>query len=261
MKKPPGVSSCSRRMFFRDCTRSEKGDPAWECATDAGALDGSRRGRKRIFPIGRSCLGLPLASLLPGRRFGLCRCVFRTRRLVFRAGCQALFELGHGLTKRAREFGQLLGAEEEHTERQRDPDILWSKHHVPPGTAEPERPSSRRIPCRESSCRLRTAAARHIHTLSRRGDGDKRLSGPQSGISASTSFAKRARDSCQPRQHASGGMTAGTPSWTTCNSVPQETRFKVIVVCISPGRFGSSNLSVWRMRSCGTSSRNSPPKE
>src|SRR5215468_377620 len=137
MKKPPGVSSCSRRMFFRDCTRSEKGDPAWECATDAGALDGSRRGRKRIFPIGRSCLGLPLASLLPGRRFGLCRCVLRTRRLVFRAGCQALLELGHGLAKRAREFGQLLGAEEEHAKRQRDPDVLWSKHRVPPGGLNP----------------------------------------------------------------------------------------------------------------------------
>src|SRR5215471_2489435 len=137
MKRPPGVSSCSRRMFFRDCTRSEKGDPAWECATDAGALDGSRRGRKRIFPTGRSCLGLPLASLLPGRRFGLCRCVFGTRRLVFPAGCQALLELGHGLTKRAREFGQLLGAEEEHAKRQRDPDVLWSKHHVPPRGLNP----------------------------------------------------------------------------------------------------------------------------
>src|SRR5687768_13195653 len=30
---------------------------------------------------------------------------------------------------------------------------------------------------------------------------------------------------------------------------------------ISPGRFGSSNLSVQRIRSCGTSSRYSPPKE
>jgi hypothetical protein len=33
------------------------------------------------------------------------------------------------------------------------------------------------------------------------------------------------------------------------NSIPHDTFFKVIVVCISPGRFGSSNLSVWRMRS------------
>ena len=34
-----------------------------------------------------------------------------------------------------------------------------------------------------------------------------------------------------------------------------------IVVSISPGRFGSSNLSVWRMRSFGVSSRYSPPNE
>src|SRR5437867_1247601 len=39
-------------------------------------------------------------------------------------------------------------------------------------------------------------------------------------------------------------MTAGTPSWVMFNSVPQETFSSVIVVCISPGRFGSSNLSV-----------------
>src|SRR6185503_9187309 len=44
-------------------------------------------------------------------------------------------------------------------------------------------------------------------------------------------------------------------------SVPTETFLRVIVTCISPGRFGSSNLSVYRMRSCGTSSRYSPPKE
>ena len=33
------------------------------------------------------------------------------------------------------------------------------------------------------------------------------------------------------------------------------------VTFISPGRFGSSNRSVQRMRSCGTSSRYPPPKE
>src|SRR5258707_13745652 len=44
-------------------------------------------------------------------------------------------------------------------------------------------------------------------------------------------------------------------------SVPTDTFFNVIVTCISPGRFGSSNLSVWRMRSYGTSSRYFPPNE
>ena len=39
-------------------------------------------------------------------------------------------------------------------------------------------------------------------------------------------------------------MTAGTRSWTTFSSVPQETALKVTVVRISPGRFGSSNASV-----------------
>src|SRR5262245_42961609 len=33
-----------------------------------------------------------------------------------------------------------------------------------------------------------------------------------SGISASTSFARRVSDSCHPRQQASGGMTSGRPS-------------------------------------------------
>src|SRR5262245_66662114 len=35
----------------------------------------------------------------------------------------------------------------------------------------------------------------------------------------------------------------------------------VIETCISPGMFGSSNLSVYRIRSCGVSSMYVPPKE
>ena len=42
------------------------------------------------------------------------------------------------------------------------------------------------------------------------------------------------------------------PSCTTFNSVPHGHLLQGdTVVCISPGKFGSSNLSVWRMRSCG----------
>ena len=33
-----------------------------------------------------------------------------------------------------------------------------------------------------------------------------------------------------------------------------------MVTCISPGRFGSSNWSVYRIRSCGVSSTYLPPK-
>ena len=44
-----------------------------------------------------------------------------------------------------------------------------------------------------------------------------------------------------------------------CTSVPTVTFFKLTVTFISPGRFGSSNLSVQRRRSFGTSSRYSPP--
>jgi hypothetical protein len=43
--------------------------------------------------------------------------------------------------------------------------------------------------------------------------------------------------------------------------VPQDTAFSLTVTVIVPGRPGSSNLSVWRIRVCGTSSRYSPPKE
>jgi hypothetical protein len=64
-----------------------------------------------------------------------------------------------------------------------------------------------------------------------------------------------------PSEHASGGMTSGSPSCTMFTSVPTETFFNVTVTRISPGRFGSSNLSVQRIRSWGTSSRYSPPKE
>ena len=39
-------------------------------------------------------------------------------------------------------------------------------------------------------------------------------------------------------------MTSGMPSCTMFTSVPQETFFSVTVVCISPGRFGSSNAAV-----------------
>src|SRR6185437_9768293 len=46
-------------------------------------------------------------------------------------------------------------------------------------------------------------------------------------------------------------MTSGIPSCTMFSSVPQDTLFKVIVFRISPGKFGSSKLSVWRMRSGG----------
>ena len=45
------------------------------------------------------------------------------------------------------------------------------------------------------------------------------------------------------------------------SSVPQDTGFSTTVTSIVPGRFGSSNTSVWRMRSFGTSSRYSPPNE
>ena len=34
------------------------------------------------------------------------------------------------------------------------------------------------------------------------------------------------------------------PDWVTANSVPQDTAVSVTVTCISPGKFGSSNLSV-----------------
>ena len=51
-------------------------------------------------------------------------------------------------------------------------------------------------------------------------------------------------DSCQPSWHASAGMTLGTPSCTTLNSVPHETGFKVTVTWMTPGRFGSSKRSV-----------------
>jgi hypothetical protein len=56
-------------------------------------------------------------------------------------------------------------------------------------------------------------------------------------------------------------MVPGTPSPTMPTSGPTGTFLNEIVVRISPGRFGSSNLSVWRIRSCGVSSRFSPPKE
>jgi hypothetical protein len=39
-------------------------------------------------------------------------------------------------------------------------------------------------------------------------------------------------------------MTAGIPSCVTLSSVPQDTAFRVTVVTISPGMFGSSNWSV-----------------
>ena len=41
-----------------------------------------------------------------------------------------------------------------------------------------------------------------------------------------------------------GGITSGTPSCTTFISVPTDTSRSVTVVTISPGMFGSSNLSV-----------------
>ena len=61
------------------------------------------------------------------------------------------------------------------------------------------------------------------------------------GISASTSRQQYWRitnpDNASPNH-------TGDAFCTTFNSVPTETCFKVIVVCISPGMFGSSNLSV-----------------
>jgi len=39
-------------------------------------------------------------------------------------------------------------------------------------------------------------------------------------------------------------MVSGTPSWVMFTSVPQDTFFKLMVTCIRPGRFGSSNLSL-----------------
>src|SRR5690606_8604881 len=48
---------------------------------------------------------------------------------------------------------------------------------------------------------------------------------------------------------------------STFSSVPQETLFSRIVVVVSPGRLGSSNLSVYRINSLGLISTNSPPKE
>ena len=41
-----------------------------------------------------------------------------------------------------------------------------------------------------------------------------------------------------------GWNDSGTPSCTMFSSVPHETFLSVIVVCISPAKFGSSNLSV-----------------
>jgi len=41
-------------------------------------------------------------------------------------------------------------------------------------------------------------------------------------------------------------MASGTPACTMFSSVPQDTCFKETVVCISPGKFGSSNVSVCR---------------
>ena len=49
---------------------------------------------------------------------------------------------------------------------------------------------------------------------------------------------------CLATEKAAAGMTAGTPSCTTFSSVPTDTSFNVTVVTISPGRLGSSNLSV-----------------
>ena len=48
----------------------------------------------------------------------------------------------------------------------------------------------------------------------------------------------------EDEEKGKGGMTAGTPSCTTLSSVPTDTFFRTTVTCISPGRFGSSNLSV-----------------
>src|SRR5262249_51065416 len=45
------------------------------------------------------------------------------------------------------------------------------------------------------------------------------------------------------------------------SSVPQATPRSVIETCISPGMLGSSNLSVYRIRSFGVSSMYVPPKE
>src|SRR5262252_3907670 len=66
MKRPPKVSSSSRRMCFRDCTRSENSGPAWEGAADAGAQGGSRRGPGRIFLHGDHVWGFPSPVSSPG---------------------------------------------------------------------------------------------------------------------------------------------------------------------------------------------------
>ena len=45
------------------------------------------------------------------------------------------------------------------------------------------------------------------------------------------------------------------------SSVPHATAFSATVTCISPGRFGSSNWSVYRSCEYGVSSTNFPAKE
>jgi hypothetical protein len=71
--------------------------------------------------------GVLAAARLPRDRRLLYRVGASQRTgLVRRSGGQALPELRHGLTDRARQLRELLGAEEKDSERKRDPEILWS---------------------------------------------------------------------------------------------------------------------------------------
>src|SRR6185312_10368982 len=56
-------------------------------------------------------------------------------------------------------------------------------------------------------------------------------------------------------------MAGGIPSWVIVRSVPHKTFLIQTEVIISPGKFGSSNLSVYFINSFGFISRTSPPNE
>src|SRR5690606_41587734 len=66
---------------------------------------------------------------------------------------------------------------------------------------------------------------------------------------------------CHPKYQLSPALISGTPACSICISVPADTAFSVTVTVISPGRFPSSNESVYTNRSPGTSSTYVPPNE
>jgi hypothetical protein len=69
-----------------------------------------------------------------------------------------------------------------------------------------------------------------------------------SAISPSDNLVNRSSDSCQPRQHVSNGIGSGMPFCTMLSAVPQKSSLIDTVVSMTPGIFGSSNLSPCRMR-------------